>query len=230
MQMRVETVAAGPGWWVHDIRCSAGPRDRPFEELHSSVCIAAVTEGSFRYRTTQGDAILAPGAILLGNHGHCFECGHEHAAGDRCLSFLFDPNYFEAILSAVPGARSDHFLAPRLPPLMALTPIIALAESARTERDSDALEEIALGIAGQVVSVLAGHARSPSRSSARDQRRVATVLRRIEKEAHLPLNLGDLAQGDDEFIQLAGAIGYYSMLAMTVNAAEMAPAPGADVL
>jgi 4-carboxymuconolactone decarboxylase len=36
--------------------------------------------------------------------------------------------------------------------------------------------------------------------------------------------------GDDEFIQLTGAIGYYSMLAMTVNAAEMAPAPGADVL
>ncbi len=153
-----------------------------------------MTEGSFRYRTTQGDAILAPGAILLGNHGHCFECGHEHAAGDRCLSFLFDPNYFEAILSAVPGGRSDHFLTPRLPPLMALTPIIASAESARTERDPDALEEIALGIAGQVVSVLAGHARSPSRSSARDQRRVATVLRRIEKEAHLPLNLADLAQ------------------------------------
>jgi 4-carboxymuconolactone decarboxylase len=36
--------------------------------------------------------------------------------------------------------------------------------------------------------------------------------------------------GDDEFIQLTGAIGYYSMLAMTVNACEMAPAPGADVL
>jgi 4-carboxymuconolactone decarboxylase len=36
--------------------------------------------------------------------------------------------------------------------------------------------------------------------------------------------------GDDGFIQLTGAIGYYSMLAMTVNACEMAPAPGADVL
>jgi 4-carboxymuconolactone decarboxylase len=36
--------------------------------------------------------------------------------------------------------------------------------------------------------------------------------------------------GDDAFIQLTGAIGYYSMLAMTVNACELEPAPGADVL
>jgi 4-carboxymuconolactone decarboxylase len=36
--------------------------------------------------------------------------------------------------------------------------------------------------------------------------------------------------GDDEFIQLTGAIGYYSMLAMTVNACELEPAEGAEVL
>jgi AraC family transcriptional regulator len=137
---------------------------------------------------------LAPGAILLGNHGHCFECGHEHAAGDRCLSFLFEPGYFETILSAVPGVRSDGFPIPRLPPLMALTPIIASAEWARTAGDADALEEIALGIAGRVVSLLAGHVRSPSAPSPRDQRRIAAVLRRIEREAHLPLNLADLAR------------------------------------
>ena len=36
--------------------------------------------------------------------------------------------------------------------------------------------------------------------------------------------------GDDGFIQLTGTIGYYSMLAMTVNACEAEAAPGADVL
>jgi 4-carboxymuconolactone decarboxylase len=36
--------------------------------------------------------------------------------------------------------------------------------------------------------------------------------------------------GDDGFIELTGAIGYYSLLAMTVNAAELEAAPGADVL
>jgi 4-carboxymuconolactone decarboxylase len=36
--------------------------------------------------------------------------------------------------------------------------------------------------------------------------------------------------GEDGFIQLTGAIGYYSMLSMTVNAAELEAAPGAEVL
>src|SRR6266566_5143049 len=36
--------------------------------------------------------------------------------------------------------------------------------------------------------------------------------------------------GSDGFIQLTGAIGYYSMLAMTVNACELEAAPGAEVL
>ena len=36
--------------------------------------------------------------------------------------------------------------------------------------------------------------------------------------------------GTTGFIQLTGAIGYYSMLAMTVNACELEAAPGAEVL
>jgi len=36
--------------------------------------------------------------------------------------------------------------------------------------------------------------------------------------------------GDDGFIQLTGAIGYYSMLAMTVNACELEAAANAEVL
>jgi 4-carboxymuconolactone decarboxylase len=36
--------------------------------------------------------------------------------------------------------------------------------------------------------------------------------------------------GNDQMIQLTGAIGYYSLLAMTVNACELEAAPGAEVL
>ena len=36
--------------------------------------------------------------------------------------------------------------------------------------------------------------------------------------------------GDDGFIQLTGAIGYYAMLSMTVNACELEAASGAEVL
>jgi 4-carboxymuconolactone decarboxylase len=36
--------------------------------------------------------------------------------------------------------------------------------------------------------------------------------------------------GDEQFIELTGAIGYYSMLAMTVNACELEARPGAEIL
>jgi 4-carboxymuconolactone decarboxylase len=36
--------------------------------------------------------------------------------------------------------------------------------------------------------------------------------------------------GDEQFIELTGTIGYYSMLAMTVNACELEPSAGAEVL
>jgi 4-carboxymuconolactone decarboxylase len=36
--------------------------------------------------------------------------------------------------------------------------------------------------------------------------------------------------GNDQFIQLTGAIGYYAMLCMTVNACELEPGKGAEVL
>ena len=36
--------------------------------------------------------------------------------------------------------------------------------------------------------------------------------------------------GNDQFIQLTGAIGYYSMLCMTVNACDLEAGPGAEVL
>ncbi len=36
--------------------------------------------------------------------------------------------------------------------------------------------------------------------------------------------------GNDRYIQLTGAIGYYAMLCMTVNACELEPGKGAEVL
>ncbi|TGS49546.1 AraC family transcriptional regulator, partial [bacterium M00.F.Ca.ET.179.01.1.1] len=102
--------------------------------------VAAVTRGTFRYRTRQGTAMLAPGAILLGNPGTCYECGHEHGAGDRCLSFHFSPAYMERVVAGVPGARRLGFTGPRLPPLPALAPLLAEAEAARETGDTDAFE------------------------------------------------------------------------------------------
>jgi AraC-like DNA-binding protein len=187
-------LASGPGWRADDVVCTAGPHDRPFEEVHDAICIAAVTEGTFQYRTSEGAALLAPGALLLGNERHCFECGHEHGVGDRCLSFHFTPEFFEAAVAAVPGVRHAAFAVPRLPPLASLIPILVAAEAARDDGDLEALEEVALRLAGATAAALAESrhaARAPSR---RDERRVTAAARRIEAEAHAPLSLADLAR------------------------------------
>jgi AraC family transcriptional regulator len=210
MAMTWQILAAGPGWRVTDIRCDAGPHDRPFEEQHEAVCIAAVTEGSFQYRSTQGQALLAPGALLLGNDGHGYECGHEHAAGDRSLCFHFDPDYLEDIVAAVPGARRTTFAIPRLPPLPALMPLLAAAEAARDRPDAAEFEELAVRLAGGVAGALAGSGRAARRPTARDQRRITRALRRIESAADQPLSLpalaGDAAMSPYHFLRTFDAV------------------------
>lgn len=181
MTIKSHLLASGAGWQASDVVCRAGPHDRPFEEQrHDGACIAIVTEGTFQYRTTVGPSLLAPGAMLLGNHGHCFECGHEHGLGDRCLSFRYNPEYLAAIVADVPGVRSSEFASSRLPPLPELIPLVAAAETARDEGVTAELEEVALRVAGAVASTLAGARRSRRRPSRRDEQRVSDALWRIE--------------------------------------------------
>jgi AraC family transcriptional regulator len=194
MSITSHRLASGPGWSVHDLVCTAGPRDRPFEEQHDDMCVAAVTQGTFRYRTTPGMAVLAPGGLVLGNAGTCFECGHEHAAGDRCLAFHFAPAHLETIVAAVPAARRMAFAVPHLPPLPSLMPLIAAAEAARDDGDGAALEELSLRLAGAVAAVLATAKRSTRAPSGRDLRRVTDALRRIEAKADERLSLAELAR------------------------------------
>jgi AraC-like DNA-binding protein len=192
--LTARVMASGPGWSVSDVICTSGPRDRPFEERHETVSIAAVTAGTFQYRATSGSAVLGPGALLLGNAGACFECGHDHGTGDRCLAFSFTPASLEAVVAAVPGARRTTFAVPHLPPLPALMPLLASAEAAREAADAAELEELALRLAGAVTATLADTVRPAPAPSRRDERRISEALRRIETEAHEPLALADLAR------------------------------------
>jgi AraC family transcriptional regulator len=193
MSTTARLLASGPGWQVSDVVCTAGPGDAPFEERHDHACIAVVTEGSFQYRSAQGRAVLAPGAFLLGNAGACFECGHEHAAGDRCLAFQFAPEHLESIVAAVPGSRRADFALPRLPPSAMLAPLAAAAEAASRDGAEEELEELALRLAGAVAAALADGS-GMVRSTARDERRVSEALRRIEAKADEPLRLAALAR------------------------------------
>lgn len=113
-------LACGDGWTADYFICNSGPADRPFEERHSSVSIAIVTSGTFQYRAGNGASgeLMTPGSILLGNDGQHFECGHEHASGDRCISFHYAAGYFDQIAAEAGVAPADRtFRVLRLPAL-----------------------------------------------------------------------------------------------------------------
>jgi AraC family transcriptional regulator len=196
MSLAAKLLAAGTGWRVSDVVCTSGPRDPCQVEQHSAYSIALVTDGNFQYRTAQGSALLTPGSLLLGNDGACFECGHQHTRGDRCLAFHFSPALFESVVSAVPGAKRLALTAPRLPPVPS---VLALLAAAQTLRDEDAaaeeFQELALQLAGAVCAALNEDSRrSPRRSpTPRDERRVAAALRRIETRHGARLTVDELA-------------------------------------
>lgn len=193
MTVIAHLLASGPGWHVSDVICAAGKGTPPFEERHDSVCIAAVMSGSFSYRSEHGAAMMTPGAILLGNADSCFECGHDHSADDRCLSFHFTPELFERLVSSVPGAFRTRFRAVQVPPLPALTPLFARGQAARDRRDQMELEELAIDLAGAVVSAAADGTRSAEAPSHRDQKRVAEAVRWIELNSDQPASLDRMA-------------------------------------
>ena len=68
--------------------------------------------------------------------------------GDRCLSFAFDPDYFEEVVASAPGARRLPFTMPRIPPSDRLLPVIAAAETADADLE---FEQAALRVAGVAV-------------------------------------------------------------------------------
>lgn len=196
-------LGSGNGWSVAEMICSAGPRDRPFEEQHSRVCIAIVIAGSFQYRSTAGREMLTPGSLLLGSAGQYFECGHEHEIGDRCLAFSYEPQYFEdlAAEAGVPS-RSMRFSTLRVPPVREFSGLIARA-CAGLASDEGTLsqrrhpftkwEEIGIDLAVRVVGFTA-EGEPNGGSSLAAEARVARVVKMIESRPDLDQNLSSLAR------------------------------------
>jgi AraC-like DNA-binding protein len=187
-------IAAGRGWRVSDIEFRADTATCLLEDRHEQVLIAAITEGSFRYRSTRGSAILTPGAVLLGNAGDPFECTYEHTLGDRCISFYYTPDFFEHIARAIPSARRLDFEAHRIPPTAAMVGLTATVEARSFFGDALRAEEVALQIAGDVLTLLNDARPSGRQPSRRDENRIMDALHLVEARYSEPLSIAELAR------------------------------------
>jgi AraC family transcriptional regulator len=175
-------VARGEGWNVSDIVCSAGPRDPRFEEQHTCATIALVISGSFQYRTAAGRAVMTPGSLLLGNPGHHFECGHEHAVGDHCISFQYHPSYF--------GDRAPFPASTRIPPLRSISALTSRVRAALAGSPSVSWEELAVSLGGMALETI-HPAIKPSFDA---ESRVTRVVRMLDAETTIDTSLENLAQ------------------------------------
>lgn len=189
-------LAAGDGWKVGDVLCTSGPGDRPFEERHETVAVVLVTAGTFQYRSAAGRELMTPGSLMLGNAGQAFECGHEHGRGDRCLSFHYDPDYFERLAADALGGSPPRpvFRLLRLPPLRPMSPLVARAQAGLSGSANLSWEELSLQMAARTLQQAAGLAPGTAAVSPAATARVTRAVRRIERDPGEGVLLSDLAR------------------------------------
>ena len=190
---KLRSIAREPQWSLTEYVCSAGPRDRAFEERHDRVSIALVTSGTFRYRTDTGEGTLYPGAFLLGNAGSCYECGHEHSHGDQCLALHVDRELFGEIAAGSSGLNRCRFRTAILPAVSDLAAISAFLHQASLPQSKLALEETILTAIGTIVRVVGTNHCPPRGPKAAATQRMAAVFDYIESRLGSDLSLAELS-------------------------------------
>jgi AraC family transcriptional regulator len=182
------TIARGDGWAVADVLCTSGPQDRAFEERHEHYAIAMVLAGSFQYRSPLGAALMTSGSLMLGNPGQPYECGHEHAEGDRCVVFWYEPDYFEGVAGA-------GFRVPRLPPVRPLAPLVASAGAGVLSAADTPWEDLAVRLAIETAGLAARQSPAQRVVPRNAEARVTRAVREIDRRPDADLSLRRLAQG-----------------------------------
>lgn len=173
---------------VSEFRCSAGPGDTPFAELHHGHSISYVRKGSFGCHSRGRFHELVTGSVLIGHPGDEYTCTHDHICGDECLSFFLSPELAEAI-----GDGKDIWQIGSAPPLPELMVLGELAQAAVSGRSDIGLDEIGQVFAGRFAEMVSGKPRKPGPDAARDRRRAVETALWIDANSHRPIDLEDAA-------------------------------------
>jgi len=193
-------LAQGEGWHVADMTCTCGPQDRRFEEQHPFFTVAVVLAGTFQYRGSLSRSgsvqeLMTPGSLLLGNAGQCFECGHEHGLGDRCISFRYSPDYFERLAADAAVVRGrPNFSVLRLPALQPLSGIVARASAGLIGARDTYWEELSMQLAAETMELTNGQSPKGVNPTPSTVARVTRAVRMIERKTDMELSLRDLAR------------------------------------
>ena len=186
--MHATTLYEGEALSVFAYRCSAGPADRPFAEVHARHSLSYVRRGSFGCRTLGGEHELVCGAVMVGRPGREYVAMHEHHGhGDECLSVKLSPELAHSL-----GGEALWSLA-RVPPLPELMVLGELVLAAAEERTGVGLEEAALRFAAKCAQLASGTEARP-KVDARARRRAVEAALWLGAHAADPVRLEDAAR------------------------------------
>ena len=169
---------------VTDYRCSVGPGDEPFVELHGGFSISYVRKGSFGCRARGESHELVAGSILVGHPGDEFMCTHDRVYRDECLSFGLARALVETI-----GDATDIWRAGCVPPLPELMVLGELAQAAAEGTSDVGLDEVGLLFAARFVEVVSGRKPRPLAARAGDRRRAVEAALWLDAHSHEPIDL-----------------------------------------
>ncbi len=169
---------------VSDYRCSVGPGDEPFVELHPGFSISYVRRGSFGYRVRGESFELVAGSIVVGHPGDEYVCTHDHTYGDECLSFHLAPTLVETI-----GGPPEAWRTGCVPPLPELMVLGELAQAAAEGRSDVGVDEVGMWLAVRFVEVVAGRKRRARELGASDRARAVEAALWMDAHSHEPIDL-----------------------------------------
>ncbi|HKU13004.1 MAG TPA: AraC family transcriptional regulator [Steroidobacteraceae bacterium] len=190
----LQLLAAAPGYRIYDMRCTLGPRDPANENQYPAYRVAAIVGGTFKIRTTLGDAVPVVGSLLLGNARDCYCCSHDTPNGDRCINFDFEAGFLEQVRAEL-GMRGigERFRNALIPPSRESVALAAAMEAVEEGSDTAALQEAAFEIAAAALTSTHATVALGRKSSFRNERAVMRVARYIDTHYHEPCSLDELA-------------------------------------
>ncbi len=175
---------------VVDYRCTAGPAEKPFTEVHRGYSVSYVRKGSFGYRTRGKSFELVAGSVLVGRPGDEYMCTHDHhACGDECLAFHLDAEAAEAI-----GGNDAVWQTGGLPPLPQMMVLGELAQAAAEGSSDIGLDELGLLFPARFVEVASGRTHHAVVARARDRRRAVEAALWLDAHSHEEIDLDRIAR------------------------------------
>ena len=188
--MQATTLFEGAALSVYGFRCSAGPADRPFAEVHRRHSLSYVRRGSFGCRTLGAEHELVAGAVMVGRPGQEYTATHEHhGCGDECLSVVLSPELAEFF-----GREKSIWELARVPPLPELMVLGELAQAAAEGASGVGVDEAAMLFAGKVAQVASQRGNEFLRSKKTDRRRAVEAALWLEANASEPVGLEHAAR------------------------------------